>query len=96
MTANQWKLLDLLERHGGQGTIEVELQFGEYAPHADENSGFRTTRLVVASLMRSLVSRGLATNDENGYDITDHGREVLKRHEARLQKAKVATPAPAE
>jgi hypothetical protein len=88
MTEKQWKLLDILDTWGGMGTIEVEIQFGEYAPRTDREddiSGFLTTRLVVAGLMRSLVKKGLATND-GCYDITDAGRELLRKHAARQAK----------
>ena len=36
VTANQWRLLDLLDTWGGMGTIEIELQYGEYAPETDD------------------------------------------------------------
>jgi hypothetical protein len=81
MTANQWRLLEVLENWGGHGTIEVELQWGGYdfgESEAEEAKAFRTTRLVVASLVRSLVRRGYATND-GCYDITDAGRASLER-----------------
>lgn len=86
MTPKQKKLLKILDNWGGMGTIEVEIQFGEYAPltdKEDDSSGFRITRLVVAGLMRSLVKKGLATDDENGYDITDRGRELVKKWEKK-------------
>lgn len=89
MTQNQWRLLDILEDFGGLGTIEVEIQFGEYAPDTDDEddtSGFRKTRLVVAGLMRTLVKKGLATDDENGYGITEKGITLLKKHRERMAK----------
>ena len=93
MTQNQWRLLEILDHWGGMGTIEVEIQFGEYAPDTDaedDYSGFRKTRLVVAGLMRTLAKRGLAVLDAEypgcGYDITEKGREVLSRHQQRASQ----------
>jgi len=89
MTQNQWRLLDILDHWGGMGTIEVEIQFGEYAPDTDDEndtSGFRKTRLVVAGLIRGLVKKGLATNDHDGYNITQRGRELLRKHKARFTR----------
>lgn len=86
MTTKQRRLLVILDHWGGMGTIEVEIQFGEYAPNTDredDTSGFRKTRLVVAGLMRTLVNRGLATNDDNGYDITDKGRALVAKWRER-------------
>lgn len=94
MTANQWRLLDILDHWGGMGTIEVETQFGEYAPGTDaedDMSGWNKTRLVVAGLMRSLTKKGLAKTHEGfsaegcGYDITEKGRELLAKHKARVK-----------
>jgi hypothetical protein len=77
--------LEILKQWGGHGTIEVELQWSGYdfgESEAEEAKAFRTTRLVVASLMRSLVKRGYATND-GYYDITDAGRAALERRRCR-------------
>lgn len=70
MTKNQWRLLEILT------------QFGEYSPNTDAEddiSGWRKIRLVVAGLIRTLVKRGLATNDENGYNITEIGKAELQK-----------------
>lgn len=86
MTANQWKILELLDRHGGEGTIEVELQFGGYDygdSEAEEAKAWRVNRLVVAGLVKSLVAKGYATNDEDGYGITDAGIKALERRLAK-------------
>lgn len=95
MTANQWKMLDILEHWDGQGTMEVEIQWdderGGYdfgCGEAGEAKAFRVNRLVVAGLVRSLVAKGYATDDENGYGITDAGRAALTRHQERQAKAK--------
>jgi ribosomal protein S19E (S16A) len=91
MTANQWKLLKILDHHGGMGTIEVETQFGGYDYGDDEASeakAFRVTRMVVAGLVRTLAKKGFATDDDNGYDITERGREILAKHTARLKAAR--------
>ncbi len=88
-TPNQYRLLDILETWGGHGTIEVEIQWGEYAPKTDaedDASGFRTTRLVVAGLMRSLVRKGWATDDHDGYGITEAGVAALNRQRERTVK----------
>lgn len=90
MTANQWRMLKILDSWGGDGTIEVELQWGDYDfgdTEAGEAKGWRVNRLVVAGLVRSLVKNGYATDDENGYDITDAGRAALERHKARQLRA---------
>jgi predicted transcriptional regulator len=42
---------------------------------------------VVAGLVRSLVRKGYATDDERGYDITDTGRAVLERRQQRQVRA---------
>ena len=81
MTANQWKLLEVLEHWSGHGTIEVCLQFGEYDAASDAK-GWSITCLVVGRLMKSLVRRGLAT-DHDSYDITDKGLELLKKRRER-------------
>ena len=84
----QWRVLEILSRWGGHGTIEVETQFGGYDfgdTEAAEAKGFRVTRLVVAGIVRSLVRRGYA-DDERGYDITDKGREVLAQRARRKAK----------
>jgi hypothetical protein len=90
MTANQWRMLEILEHWGGQGTMEVEIQWGGYDygdTEAEEAKGFRVNRLVVAGLVRSLVRKGYATDDERGYDITDTGRAVLERRQQRQVRA---------
>ncbi len=84
MTAKQWILLDLLEHYGGQGTMEVEIQYADETnadmggTEAEQSRAFFTNRLVVNSLVRSLVKKGYASDtEENGYDITDAGRALL-------------------
>jgi hypothetical protein len=88
MTPKQWKLLEVLDRWGGMGAIEVETQFGEYdfgSSEAAEAKGYRVTRLVVASLVRSLARKGYAVSGQDGYDITDAGRAALARRTARRE-----------
>lgn len=101
MTANQWRLLDILEDYSGLGTIEVEIQWGDYdfddgkeraTPDQltkAEVKGMMVCRLVVAGLMRTLVKKGFATTDD-GYSITEAGRAILERRRQRLVKAKGA------
>lgn len=38
MTVNQWRLLEILDRWSGHGTIEVESQYGEYEPDTDDEN----------------------------------------------------------
>lgn len=86
MTSKQWRMSEILDSWGGMGTIEVEIQWGDYDfgdTEADEAKGWRTCRLVVAGLIRSLVRKGYATDDENGYDITENGRAILAKHQKR-------------
>ena len=85
MTKKQWRLLEILRHWGGSGTIEVETQWGDYEMEDDEEGlkGWRITRIVVAGLMRTLVAKGLATNDDSGYGITDRGIALLDRRKAR-------------
>jgi hypothetical protein len=80
MTGNQWKMLEILDRWGGEGMSEVECQWGGYDfgdGETAEAKAFHVNRLVVAGLVRSLVAKGYATNDANGYDITYAGRRLL-------------------
>jgi hypothetical protein len=90
MTAKQWRMLEILDHWGGHGTIEVEIQWGDYdfgdTPEGD-NKGWRVCRMVVSNMVRSLVKKSYAVNDENGYDITDKGRAVLEKHLKRKGKS---------
>lgn len=90
MTQNQWRMLEALEDFDGEGTMEVLMRF-EYAPddEDDEKSrekAWRLTQFVVAGLVRGLVKKGLAKDDEDGYGITDKGRELLAKRERRKAK----------
>lgn len=88
MTKNQWRMLEILDTWGGMGTIEVEIQWGDYDfgdTEADERKGWAVCRLVVAGLMRTLIAKGYA-DDSDGYDITDAGRAALERHGKRKVK----------
>jgi hypothetical protein len=92
MTKKQWRLLDILEDWGGTGTIEVVMQWGEYECDDDPHSikGFKLAEFVVAAVMRTLVKKGYAVNDADGYGITEAGKAALERHReqsaARKQK----------
>ena len=89
MTKNQWRMLDILSRHNGDGTIEVEIDWGDYDfgdGEANEAKGWRTCRMVVAGLVRSLVKKGYATDDENGYGITEAGLALLEKRRTRVAK----------
>jgi hypothetical protein len=92
MTAKQWRLLEILQHHGdpAEGTMEVLLAWGDYdfgdSPE-QEAKGWNVTRLVVAGLMRTLVAKGLALDDEWGYGITEKGKALLARRRARQQRA---------
>ncbi len=90
MTTKQWRMLETLEHFNGHGTIEVCLEFSyDFGDtEADEVKAWNVTRLVVASLVRSLVRKGYATDDDNGYGITEAGRALLENHRARAAKAK--------
>ncbi len=84
MTATQWRMLETLAQHNGE-TMEVLL---EWAYDGDTEAGEAkawntTTCLFVAGLVRSLVKKGYATDDANGYGVTDAGRAVLERHRQR-------------
>lgn len=82
MTHKQWRMLEILDHYGGTGTIEVEIQWGDYefgSTPADEVKGMMVCRLVVNSLVRSLVRKGYATDDADGYGITEAGRALLQR-----------------
>jgi hypothetical protein len=88
MTKNQWKLLEILEHWGGEGTMEVEIQFGDYRDvNMGEAKDFYLNRLVVANLVRTLVKRGYAKDDEHGYGITEAGEALLQRHLRRQAPA---------
>lgn len=89
MTDKQWRMLDVLDHWGGMGTIEVTINFGEYDygdSEAEEAKGWRITNFVVQNMIRSLVKKGYASDDENGYDITEKGRELLAKHRERTKK----------
>jgi len=95
MTDKQWKLLEVLDHLGGMGTIEVCINFGEYdLGDSDEDvaKAWRLTQFVVGNLMRSLIKKGLAIDHDKakdggcGWDITDKGRELLRKREARKQE----------
>jgi hypothetical protein len=87
MTTNQWRMLEILSNWGGLGTCEVECQWGGYEygeGEAAEAKAWRVNRLVVAGIIRSLVTKGFATNTE-GYDITEAGAEILRKRAIRLK-----------
>jgi ribosomal protein S19E (S16A) len=87
MTTKQWRMLKILDHHDREGTMEVECQWGGYDfgdNEADEAKAWRVNRLVVAGLVRSLVAKGLATDDQDGYGITEAGRTLLEKRAARV------------
>jgi hypothetical protein len=86
MTANQWRMLELLERYDGFGTMEVLINWGGYDygdTEADEAKAWRVNQLVVGSLVRSLVAKGYATDDREGYGITEAGKALLAKRAAK-------------
>lgn len=82
LTAKQLKLLGILYRHGdpAEGTMEVLLAWGDYdfEEHGDDDGirSWRLAKFVVGNLMRSLAKKGLATIVNDGYGITEKGKEV--------------------
>ncbi len=93
MTAKQWKMLEVLEHYDGHGTIEVAINFGEcdsgkVLPNGEPDDGadWRLTQFVLGGIVRSLVRKGLATDDVNGWGITDRGRELLAKRQSRVSK----------
>jgi DNA-binding MarR family transcriptional regulator len=89
MTPKQWKILEILEHWDGEGTAEVEIQWGGYDygdTEAEEAKAFRVNRLVVAALVRSLVKKGYARDDADGYGITDAGRALLAKRSRRVAR----------
>ena len=89
MTDKQWRLLEAIEDHSREGTMEVLLAM-EYEPEDDSDAAqmraFNLTKFVVAGMVRQLVNKGLATDDSDGYGITDRGRELLAKRAARLKR----------
>ena len=81
MTKNQRKMLEVLDWWGGEGTMEAILQYGEYEPGEGESEAqaWSITKLAAGAVVRSLVRKGWATDDENGWDITEAGRDALRR-----------------
>lgn len=80
LTPKQWRLLEIIGHWSGHGTIEVEIQWGDYDYGDDDEAarkGERVCRRVVAALFRTLKARGLTTDAGNGYEITDAGRAAL-------------------
>jgi DNA-binding PadR family transcriptional regulator len=55
----------------------------EILEHWDK--AWRVNRLVVAGLVRSLVAKGYATDDQDGYGITDAGRALLEKRKSRAR-----------
>lgn len=90
MTAKQWRLLKVLEHNDGVGTMEVLMQM-EYEPksnsEADIAKAWNLTKFVIAGMVATLVRKGLATDDTNGWGITERGRELLAKRAARLGAA---------
>lgn len=86
MTAKQWRLLELLEQHDGVGTMEV-LMAMEYEPKSDSEAdvarAWNLTKFVVSGMVATLVRKGLAVDDANGWGISDRGRELLAKRAAR-------------
>ena len=91
LTAKQWRMLEILETWSGHGTIEVEIQWGDYdcasgnyPTDAEDARGWNACRLVVLNLVRSLVRKGYAEINDDGYCITDAGLAALaqRREEA--------------
>lgn len=86
MTAKQWQLLEALEKYDGEGTMEV-LMTMEYEPKtnsdADVAKAWNMTKFVVSGMVATLVRKGLAVDDANGWGISDRGRELLAKRAAR-------------
>lgn len=85
LTDKQRRLLEVLDHYDGHGTIEVCINFGEYESGkttADDPDGtgadWRLTQFVVGGLVRTLVRKGLARDDSDGWGITDAGRAYLE------------------
>lgn len=84
MTDKQWRMLEVLESYDGDGTIEVCINFGEYeAGRGDDGQDWRLTQFVLGGIVRSLVKKGLARDDADGWGITDRGRELLAKRKSR-------------
>ena len=64
----------------------------EYEPDDDSDEAmmraFNLTKFVVGGMMRHLVAKGLATNDDDGYGITERGVELLAKRRKQLEDAK--------
>lgn len=78
MTKQQRKMLEVLDWWGGHGTIEATIQYGEFDSGSESQSWHRSV-LAASSVVRALVRRGWATDGEWGWDITEAGRDVLRR-----------------
>lgn len=90
MTPKQWKMLEILSRHSGEGTMEVLLAWGDYDfgdSESEQTKGWNLAKLVCANIVKSLVKKGFATDDEWGYGITDRGLEILEKQRKRKAKA---------
>lgn len=79
-------MLEILDHWGADGLSEIEIQFGDRAGDYDfgnteqgESRAFWTLRLVVASVIRSLIKKGLVIDGEDGYWISESGRAILDR-----------------
>lgn len=82
MSDNQWRLLEILERSGGVGAGEVEVQW-RLGCHSLPP---KIARGVVAALVRTLAARGLAVRTPLGYEITEAGRGRLERRRELLRR----------
>lgn len=80
LTDKQTRMLRLVNQYEGEGTCEIELQWGDYdlGGKRSEEWTFWITRLVVSNLIRSLIRKGLVREAEiSGYELTEAGRVVL-------------------
>jgi len=80
-------LLETIDRHSGCGTMEVLLEH-EFAPEIEgddksDEKAWNLTKFVISGQVAILVRKGLATDDDNGWSITDRGKELLSKRKQR-------------
>lgn len=84
LTDKQLKLLRLCDDHGEyHGSAEIECQWGGYELDNDPDGvrELHLTHMVIQTLARSLIKRGLVVPSEScsGWTVTEAGRRVLEQ-----------------
>ena len=91
LTNSQARLLEMLELENYDGWMELYLAWGDYDGMSDSES-FRTTKMVVASILRSLTRKGLAALNGDGCPVrTEAGEKWIQDRSRQWADETLAT-----